>query len=386
MHRELLRIIDTPATLFYYFTTMPERDVLNGITECRFEPLHKGHVFMVKMALGLLEEEARTHEVDHMLHVIVCSHDGETIPGQERFKWAQQTFGGYENITVHSAHNALEHIPGYGDDYEGPGYQESWQFWGKVAMDMCGLGDTVDYVFGSEDYVEGIAEACDATAVKIDQDRSTLQISGTIMRNSPYNNWEHFPDAVKPFFAKKVCIIGAPYTGKAQLARSIAEHYKTTLVTDVSDAIYNPELRGSTREDLEAIASLHTIRANALLEQANKVIVSDSDALLTRLWYQTLFGEPPQRLKELSDAKRFDLYLLTDSNGVDYRPSHSFPEESSWHEFTDFIRQDLTEREWPFIELKDYSLPRRVTKAVVAIDELLWESGENGQIGWKFKG
>ncbi len=362
---------------------MSEQRPLNGVTECRFEPLHNGHVFMVKMAEGLLAEESRKQQRDHMLHVIVCSHDGETIPGEDRFRWAKQTFGGHDNITVHLAHNALGEIEGYGSDYEGEAYAKDWGFWGKVATEMCGLGDTVDYVYGSEDYVAPIAEACGAEGVKIDQDRAALQISGTTMRHAPDVHWEHFPDAVKPYFAKKICVVGGPFTGKATLTDRLARVYNTPVVSDASSAIYDSNQRGSTPEDLLDIAALHTVRANALLEQANRVIVSDSDALLTRVWYETLFGDPPEHLKALADKKRFDLYLLTDSADTPFRPSHSFPNEKSWHEFTQNIQENLEQRGWPYVRLINPDVAKRVTQSCVAIDEMIWESGDSRPIGWR---
>lgn len=340
---------------------------------------------MVRMAEGLLAEEAHKQQREHMLHVIVCSHDGETIPGDERFRWAQQTFGGHSNITVHAAHNALDAIEGYGDDYDGQAYAQDWSFWGKVATQMCELGDTVDYVYGSEDYVDPIAEACGAQGVKIDQDRGALQVSGTMMRHAPDVHWDFFPDAVKPFFAKKVCIIGGPFTGKAKLAEQLARVYHTPVVSDASPAIYNADERGSTPEDLLDIAALHTVRANALLEQANRVIISDSDTLLTSVWYDTLFGEPPTHLKARADKKRFDLYLLTDSSDMPFRPSHSFPDEASWHAFTEKIQDNLEARAWPFVRLMNPDIPKRITQSCVAIDEMIWESGEQGSIGWKVR-
>src|SRR5690606_30969066 len=123
---------------------------------------------------------------------------------------------------------------------------------------------------------------------------------------------------------KKVCIIGGPYTGKAKLADNLSRHYGTPMIDDVSESVYNADERGSTPEDLIKIATLHTVRAKALLEQANKVIISDSDTLLTYVWYKALFGEPPKYLTELANTKRFDLYLLTDSKNEPFRASHSF--------------------------------------------------------------
>src|SRR3989338_1860405 len=205
------------------------------ITECRFEPLHKGHVYMVQMSRELLAQEAlKRRAPGYKLHVIVTSHDGEIINGHLRYLWAQKTFGGDPHIKVHSAHNSLEYL-GYGTDYTGERYTKDWNFWGEVASKMCGLGDTIDYVFGSEQYVPPIAAACNAQPYLFSEDREAIQISGTIMRMSPYENWDHFPDAVKPFFAKKICITGGPSTGKARLARALAKHYNTPLIGDVSE-------------------------------------------------------------------------------------------------------------------------------------------------------
>jgi HTH-type transcriptional repressor of NAD biosynthesis genes len=363
---------------------MTQGTKLIGMMECRFEPLHKGHVFLVMMAYELLKSVAYMTRggVDFTLYVIVTSHDGEILPGRERFKWAQQTFGGYDNIVVLHAHNSLEYVAGYGSDYEGAAYKSDWGFWGNVAMEQCGLGDTIDYVYGSEDYVHGIAAACGAKPVLIDQDRDTITVSGTIMRNSPYNNWEYFPDAVKSFFAKKVCIIGGPYPGKKALAGALSRHYHTPLIGDVSDAVYDPDTRGCTVQDLLKIARLHTVRAEALLHQANKVAISDSDTLLTSLWFEEKFGGPmPEWMYRQANTKRFDLYVFTESEGREFRPSNTFQDEDSWHRFSEKIMYALDNLGWPYVCVSG-PLDRQVSKAVVAIDYMQWHAEGRGRVGW----
>jgi len=363
---------------------MTQQKALVGITECRFEPLHNGHVFMVMMAYQLLKMQATVKGVDFILHVIVCSHDGEILSGHKRFLWAKRTFGGYDNIQVHHAHNSLEHISGYGTDYSGPGYTTSWEFWAKVAMEQCNLHDTIDYVYGSEGYVEGIAKYCDAEPVLIDQSRDTITVSGTIMRNSPYDNWDYFPDAVRSDFAKKVCLIGSPYTGKKALASALSQHYRTPLIGDVSDTVYNPDLRGCTKADLEQIARLHTVRAEALMQQANKVAISDSDTLLTAAWYEWKFGGPlPTWMFDQANTKRFDLYVFTESAGRAFRPSNTFRDEDDWHEFSDHIKGMLCNLKWPYVCV-DGPLDRQLSKAVPAIDCMQWfaEPGQDGRVGW----
>lgn len=353
-----------------------------GVTECRFEPLHKGHVYMVHMARGLLREKAHARgSDDYTLHVIVTSHDGEIIPGDTRYMWAQKTFGGDSHIEVHWAHNSLEAL-GLGNDYAGETYCADWNFWGQVATQMCSLGESVDSFFGSESYVEGIAKACGAEPFEIDEGREAIRLSGTIMRSNSYRLWDKLPDAVKPYFAKKICVTGAPYTGKAKLVRQLAQDFNTVHVADQSGKVYNSLERECTRDDLEKIAMLHTVTADALIEQANRVIISDSDALLTRLWYEHIFGEVPARIKELSDVRRFDLYLLTDSSNLNFRPSNTFTNERDWHAFTGSVKDALDSRGWRYIVLDNALVARRHTNATVAIENLKWETKGPSKMSW----
>ena len=359
-----------------------ESGELVGVTECRLEPLQKGHVYMMHMSRGLLQEKARQQgAAGYKLHLIVTSHDGEIIPGKLRYQWAQKTFGGDPNIVVHSGHNSLE-VLGYGNDYSGDRYTKDWDFWGEVATKMCGLGDTVDYFFGSEGYVDGIARACGAEPIEIDEDREAMRVSGTIMREHPHFKWEYFPDAVKPYFAKKVCITGAPFTGKADLVRNLAEDFSTVKVVDQSSKFYNPLERTCTRADLEKIAMLHQVTADALLEQANKVIICDSDALLTRLWYEKIFTDAPERIKELSNIQRFDLYVLTDSANMNFRESNTFKSADEWHAFTQTIKGALEERGWPYVTLDSHQKAKRHTNAVNAINDLRWITEGKNKMRW----
>lgn len=347
---------------------------LIGITECRYEPLHKGHVYMALMAKNILAQKAREQGKDYEFHIIVCSHSGESIPGYIRYEWAQRTFGGFPKIKVHLANNMLE-LLGYGNNYNGLVYKSDWKFWAAVAVNVLGFTG-IDYVFGSEEYVFPIAEAVGAKGIKLDEDREALQISGTVMRNNPYHNWDYFPDAVKPYFSKKVCIIGAPYTGKAKLAKALSNHYSSPLIGDVSEKVYDANKRGCTIEDLDKIALLHDAHAAALLQQTNKVTICDSDALLTKYWAEAVFGKSTDILEELTEQNKFDLYLVTDTNGCKFKKSHSFPNKKSWDAFTKFICNKLDTRNPrpQQMYLTNSLFPRRVTDAIVAIDNLKWDS------------
>ena len=197
-----------------------------------------------------------------------------------------------------------------------------------------------------------------------------------------YCLWDKLPDAVKPYFAKKICVTGALYTGKAKLVRQLAADFHTVHVADQSGKIYYNLERECTRGDLEKIAMLHTVTADALVEQANRIIISDSDALVTRLWYEHLFGEVPARIKELSDVQRFDLYLVTDSANLDFRASNTFTCQEDWHAFTGRVKDALDSRGWRYIVLDNALIARRHTNATVAIENLTWETKGPSQMSW----
>ena len=75
-------------------------------------------------------------------------------------------------------------------------------------------------------------------------------------------NWDYLSDAAKPDLLTRICIFGPESTGKTTLAKQLAEHFKTTWVSEYARLLI--EAAGDAKkEDMLRIA-----KGQLALEQA----------------------------------------------------------------------------------------------------------------------
>ena len=57
-------------------------------------------------------------------------------------------------------------------------------------------------------------------------ERGECPVSSSEIMQDPFRNWNYIPGIVKPFFVKKVLLIGGESTGKSTLAQNLALAFK----------------------------------------------------------------------------------------------------------------------------------------------------------------
>ena len=337
---------------------------LVGLIENKHLPPHNGHKFMCEWSLAHLKTRAQRQGKGHHLYVAVCSRDGEVIDGKLRFEWTKKMLAD-PNVTVLHANNVLSRFPEYGSDYN------NHEMWGRVATEMLGLGDQIDYLYASEDYGPGIAAAAGAEFIPCDKDRSNIPVSGTEVRESPVENWEYIPSVVRPFFAKKVCVFGAEYTGKTKLVDHLSRHFDTVSVPEYAPMIYDNKTRAFTMKDLEEIAEHHLAAEEALLQQTNKLLLSCTDILTTATWAYESFGRCPAWIEQEAGKKKYDLYLFMDPKGLSHTPGNTHPDRESWLRFSDKLMEALESRNRPY-QVISGDAQNRTQEARRAINNMYW--------------
>jgi HTH-type transcriptional regulator, transcriptional repressor of NAD biosynthesis genes len=84
--------------------------------------------------------------------------------------------------------------------------------------------------------------------------RELVSISGTKIRENPYQHWDYLPEVVRPCFVKKVCIFGPESTGKSTLTKKLAEHFHTSYVHEYARPFLDLKNGECKAEDIEKIA------------------------------------------------------------------------------------------------------------------------------------
>jgi len=249
-----------------------------------------GHLFVCQTAAAMVDE----------LTVLVCSTDAEPIPGQHRHAWMR------ELLPMQRIRHMHRNIPQQPADHP-----DFWTIWQKAAKEFH--PEPIDRVFGSEPYILRLADVLQAEPVIIDPEREVFPVSGTAIRNNPALNWAHIPPAVRPYYQKRVCLLGPESVGKSTLAKSLSARFGTPYVPEygrIYDAVYR-QGENWQAADLVALAETHLALRQTLSRHGGPVLIEDTDAIQTAIWAEYLLGSIPPGLERLiAESDPAGLYLL----------------------------------------------------------------------------
>jgi HTH-type transcriptional repressor of NAD biosynthesis genes len=322
--------------------------VTRGLVIGKFYPPHRGHKFLIDMALA---------QVDH-LDVLVCARPEQTIPGDLRAHWLRE---------IHpSAHVRAIDDPGKDDDSE---------FWAQYTVQI--LGRAPDVVFTSEDYGETYARFLGCRHVMVDCERTHAPISASAIRSAPLGHWEYLEPSVRAYFAKRISVVGAESTGTTTLARDLAEHYQTVWVPEYGRE-YCENLQTSGVDlwtyqwrspEFTEIARQQQEMENTLARQANRILICDTDVLATGIWHERYLGALSAEVDAIAESHRHDLYLLTDCD-LPFVQDGLRDGETIRQWMTRRFEEVLRERGLPWIRICGQG-EQRLSAAVLEVDKLL---------------
>jgi len=151
-----------------------------GLIVGRFCPPHLGHDHLIDTAAS---------RVDRLV-VYVNSRDDEPIPGELRAGWLTRL---HPEVTVVEVRHAL--ATNFDDG-------ELWERWVELFRSRWPLERGPDVVFSSEPYGAELARRLGAVAVDVDPTRTTVPVSGTMIREHPLDNLHHLAPEVAEWVSK----------------------------------------------------------------------------------------------------------------------------------------------------------------------------------------
>ena len=172
----------------------------------------------------------------------------------------------------------------------------------------------------------------------------------------------------------KIVLFGPESTGKTTLAKQLAKHYNTVWVPEYAREYLQKKWDDTkeicTLDDLIPIAVGQMVAENRLAKKANKLLVCDTDILVTKVYSEAYFeGYCDPVLEKNALKNTYDLYFLTDIDvpweADDLRDR---PEEREL--MLNLFKTTLEKYQRSFVILEG-SLEKRLKKAVVEIDKLL---------------
>jgi NadR type nicotinamide-nucleotide adenylyltransferase len=257
----------------------------------KFLPPHAGHVALIRSAAALVDR----------LTILVCALPDDAIPGPLRAEWMRQLFPECE-IAYH-------------DDPATPQQPEDsptfWREW--TAIVRRHHPEPIDRLFAGEAYGAELARHLAAFFVPLGgrilgEDRGGLGgLSGSAVRTDWWGHWEWLPEPVRAHYSLTVVLHGVESTGKSTLAARLADHYSTILVPEYGRAHCEVHGTDCREEDLTLIGLAQQAEIEAARPWCNRLLIADTDALMTAAWSQMMIGFVPD---QLVCHRKADLYLM----------------------------------------------------------------------------
>jgi len=146
---------------------------------------------------------------------------------------------------------------------------------------------------------------------------------------------------------RTVCLHGPESTGKSTLAGQLAAHFHTVAVPEFGRLYCEILGNQCDLEDLRTIRRGHELMAAAGRRKATRLLVLDTDAVMTAVWADTLLGARPADLDRIADPA--DLYLLCDID-VPFAPDsiRYFPDKAERAKMLALSQAELEMRKLPF--------------------------------------
>lgn len=304
-----------------------------GLTLGKFAPLHKGHQLLIDTA---------QKENDEVVVMIYDCPGTTEVPLNVRSRWLREI---YRNVQVIEAWDGPLEV---GNTPEIKRMHEEY-----ILKRLAGR--KITHFYSSEFYGEHVSQALGAVNRLVDPDRMELPVSGTLLRQNPYEHRQFIHPRVYRDLVTNVVFLGAPSTGKTTIAKQLAKDFDTVWMPEYGREYWEKHQvdRRLTLEQLAEIAEGHLHGEEALLGKANRYLFTDTNALTTYIFSLYYHGRADRRLIDFANAasSRYDIVFLCDMD---------IPYDDTWDRSGDgnrlvFQRQiagDLAERKIPYFLLR----------------------------------
>ena len=304
----------------------------SGLTLGKFAPLHRGHQLLIEAALS---------EMDLVTVVVYDCPETTSIPLSVRAGWIRKL---YPTVQVVEAWDGPTEM---GDTPKIKRLQEDYLLH-KLKI------QGITHFYSSEFYGEHVSQAFGAVNRIVDEARTAVPISGTLVRENPYTVRAYLHPIVYRDLITHVVLLGAPSTGKSTLTERLAQEYQTVFMPEYGREYWDAHQvdRRLSLEQLVELAEGHLEREEQLLTEANQYLFTDTNAMTTALFSHYYHGTVAPRLAELAvqAQSRYDIVLVCDTD-IPYDDTWDRSGDTNRRVFQKQILSDLLVRKVPYFLL-----------------------------------
>lgn len=169
---------------------------------------------------------------------------------------------------------------------------------------------------------------------------------------------------------KKLVVIGPECTGKSTLSAALAAALNTVWVPEFARQYLDDCARPYEEDDLLHMARGQLTAEDALAPKARHFLICDTDLHVIKVWSEARYGHCDRRILEAIACRRYDLYLLTDTDlPWQQDPQREHPLERDrryfYHQYRDIVQQSGV----PWADIRG-SQEQRLQAALQAIRSL----------------
>jgi len=159
---------------------------------------------------------------------------------------------------------------------------------------------------------------------------------------------------------RRIAIIGPECTGKSDLSEFLARFFNTVWVPEFARTYIGNLDRPYDRSDLLTIAKGQLALEDELAAKANELLICDTNLYVIKVWSQFKFGSVDQDILRALEARRYDLYLLTDIDiPWEADPQREHPDKRV--ELFEMYRNEMLKQPVPFAIISGAREMRRST-------------------------
>lgn len=269
-----------------------------------FNPLHLGHVRCIIEA---------ANQCKKLYIVLAVGNNRNEIDKKVRYRWLYQLTKHIGNVKIIFIEDNANTKEEYTED-----------LWEEDSVKIKNaIGKKIDAVFCGDDYKNKDSFYTryykDSELIFIERD----EISSSKIRENVYKYWDYLPNIVKPYYTKKVLLLGSESTGKSTLTINLANYYNTNYIEEAGREL--SEKSGTDllmlSEDFTEILLTHKLNEIKAIEHSNKILFVDTDAIITNFYMHFLEDEniiDNERLaKAIIHINKYDAILFLEPD-VDF--------------------------------------------------------------------